>query len=276
MSSSAADATANQEITVGFIGVGQMGRPMVDRLLAAGWPTTAFVRRSEQRAELESDGIAVASSAVELAANVEVLILCLFNDAQFREVVLDGGVLDALRPGSVLVSHVTGSPALSVDLQAAAPEGVHVLDVPISGTADHIRASQLTLLVGGDRDALARVRPVLESYGNPILEVGGLGDGQRMKLINNLLFTVHLRTALAAASLGASMGVSPGELSRVVSECSGDSFALRLFQQIPPEAMSAAAKPYLVKDVGVIREVAASLGIDLGLLGDLASWVEGD
>jgi 3-hydroxyisobutyrate dehydrogenase-like beta-hydroxyacid dehydrogenase len=258
---------------VGFIGVGHMGRPMVDRLVAAGAPTEVYVRRQELRDELASAGIAVAASATDLAARSELVILCFFNDAQVREVMLDDGVLAAMRPGSILVSHVTGSPALSRDLQAAAPEGVTVLDVPISGTDDHIRRGQLTLMVGGDLAALDRIRPVLEAYANPILHVGGLGDGQRVKLINNLVFTVNLRTALAAAELGESMGVPAAELSRVLSECSGGSFAINLFQHMPPESLAGGARHYLIKDVSTIREVAGEQGIELGLLGELANWV---
>ena len=260
-------------LRVGFIGVGQMGRPMVDRLLAAGVPTEVFVRRPEVRAELEAAGASVADSAQELAARSDLVILCFFSDAQTREVMLDGRVLASMRSGSILVSHVTGSPELSVELQAAAPDGVTVLDVPISGTDDHIRRGQLTLMVGGDADALERVKPVLATYCDPILHVGGLGDGQRIKLINNLVFAVNLRTALAAAALGESMGVAAAELSRVVSECSGGSFAIDLLRHVAPESLAGGARHYLVKDVSTIRAVAAEQGIELGVLGDLANWV---
>jgi 3-hydroxyisobutyrate dehydrogenase len=258
---------------VGFIGVGHMGRPMVDRLVAADVPTEVYVRRPELRDELASAGVAVATSATELASRSDLVIVCFFDDAQVRAVMFDDGVLGAMRPGSILVSHVTGSPTLSRDLQAAAPEGVTVLDVPISGTDDHIRRGELTLMVGGDLAALDRIRPVLETYCNPILHVGGLGDGQRVKLINNLVFTVNLRTALAAAELGESMGVPAAELSRVLSECSGGSFAINLFQHVPPASLAGGARHYLVKDVSTIREVAGEQGIELGVLGELANWV---
>ncbi len=258
---------------VGFIGVGHMGRPMVDRMSAAGIPLEAYARRDEVRHELNQAGVAVAASASALAADADLVILCLFNDDQVRTVMLDEGALAAMRPGSILVSHVTGSPALSRDLQAAAPAGVTVLDVPISGTDDHIRRGQLTLMVGGDLGALDAVRPVFETYCNPILHVGGLGDGQRVKLLNNLVFTVNLRTALAAAALGESMGVPATELSRVLSECSGGSFAINLFQHMAPQMMADGARHYLVKDVSTVRAVAAEQGIDLGELGDLANWV---
>jgi 3-hydroxyisobutyrate dehydrogenase-like beta-hydroxyacid dehydrogenase len=259
---------------VGFVGVGHMGRPMVDRLVAAGVPVEVFARRAEVRAELNATGIATTDSASDLASRSDVLIVCMFNDEQVRDVLLAGRAIASMTAGSVVVSHVTGSPQLSVDLQAAAPAGVTVLDVPISGTEDHIRRGELTLLVGGDREALDRVRAVLAAYSSPILHVGGLGDGQRLKLINNLLFTVHLRVALAAAALGESMGIAASELARVVAECSGRSFAVDLLQHRVPQQLEAGARPYLVKDVDAIREVATAQGISLGDLGELANWVD--
>jgi 3-hydroxyisobutyrate dehydrogenase-like beta-hydroxyacid dehydrogenase len=260
-------------IKVGFVGAGQMGRPMVDRLCTAGFSPQVFARRTELQQELHAAGMGVGESAAEVGAGADVLIVCLFSDAQLREVMFDAGTLAAMRPGSVVVSHVTGSPNLSVELQAAAPKGVTILDVPVSGTADHIRRGELTMLVGGEAEALEKARPALASYGNPILHVGGLGDGQRMKLVNNLLFTVHLRVGLEAAALAESLGISSSELARVISSCSGDSFAVRLFSHVNPTAMAAAAKHFLVKDVNAIRDVANAQGLNLGLLGDLASWV---
>jgi 3-hydroxyisobutyrate dehydrogenase len=268
-----ASGTGTGPDRVGFVGAGQMGRPMVDRMVAAGIPVTVYARRAEHRDELGAAGIATADSPVALAGDVDVVIVCLYHDDQVRSLMIDDGVLAAMRPGSVLVSHVTGSPAVPRDLQAAAPAGVTVLDVPISGTADHIRRGELTLMVGGDVSALERVEPVFATYCDPILHVGRLGDGQRVKLLNNLVFTVNLQTALRAAALGESMGVPVAELARVLGECSGGSFAIDLLRHADPATLTTAARPYLVKDVSTIREVAAEQGIDLGPLGRLAEWV---
>jgi 3-hydroxyisobutyrate dehydrogenase len=263
-------------MNVGFIGVGQMGRPMVDRLVAAAVPVEVFVRRSELRADLEAAGVEVAESMTALAARSDLLIVCLFDDDQVRDVLFEEGVLAAMRPGSIVANHVTGSPELAVEIEARAPEGVTFLDVPISGTAAHIARGELTLMVGGDAAALDRARDVFAAYAEPILHVGGVGDGQRMKLVNNLLFAVNLRAALDAAELGRSLGIEPAELARVLAECSGASFALDLLQAAPPEAWSTSVRRYLAKDVAVIQDVATQSGIDLGELGSRAAWVFAD
>jgi 3-hydroxyisobutyrate dehydrogenase-like beta-hydroxyacid dehydrogenase len=261
---------------VGFIGVGQMGRPMVDRLAVAGQRMTIFARRADARADLEAAGLTVSSDLVALSSSVDILILSLFSDAQVREVLLDGGTLAAMQAGSTLITHVTGSPDLVVELDARAPAGVRVIDGPMSGTADSIRNGRLTLLLGGDAEDIERVRPVLAAYADNILHVGVIGDAQRVKLINNLLFTVNLQMALAAAKLGEAMSISPSTLAKTLASCSGNSFALALFERMPPETMKASARPFLAKDVAVVHEVATSMGIDLGILGQLADWVNHD
>jgi 3-hydroxyisobutyrate dehydrogenase-like beta-hydroxyacid dehydrogenase len=220
--------------------------------------------------------VAIADSAAELAARCDLLILCLFDDAQVRSLMLDAGTIGHLRAGSVVASHVTGSPSLADELQHAAPAGVTLLDAPISGTSDHIRRGELTVLVGGDRQALDRARPAFESYADPIIHVGGLGDGQRAKLVNNLLFTVNLGVAVKAARLGRALGFEPPQLASVIGECSGSSFAFDLFKSRDPETLSAGARHYLVKDIDAVRVVADELEIDLGELGELAGWVYDD
>jgi 3-hydroxyisobutyrate dehydrogenase-like beta-hydroxyacid dehydrogenase len=143
----------------------------------------------------------------------------------------------------------------------------------MSGTADQIRAGQLTLLVGASADDVEVVRPVLAAYADPIIHVGQVGDGQRIKLINNLVFAVNLRLAALAVDMGQSVGIPPDKLARVLEHCSGATRALSLLADIPAERAVAAARPFLAKDVAVVREVARELGTDLGLLGQLAEWV---
>jgi 3-hydroxyisobutyrate dehydrogenase-like beta-hydroxyacid dehydrogenase len=117
------------------------------------------------------------------------------------------------------------------------------------------------------------VRPVLGTYCDAVLHVGGLGDGQRMKLVNNLVFTVNLRMAILAADLGDSLGIPLDALTSVLARCSGGSYASAVLQRTPPAAIGAGVRAFLMKDVSTIRDVAVQAGIDLGVLGELAEWV---
>ena len=204
--------------------------------------------------------------------------MCTFSDAQLREVAfgtdVSAGALAALRPGSVFVNHTTGSPVLAEEMAEEAPSGVGVVDAPVSGTAEQIRAGQLTVLVGTSPDDLEKVRPVLATYASTILHVGGVGDGQRIKLVNSLVFTVHLRVATLAAGLGRSLGIAPIELSRALRHCSGTSLPISMLEQVPPDDLLRRARPFLAKDTAVMRSVAAELGLDLGPLGEIAAWVD--
>lgn len=265
--------------TVGFVGVGQMGRPMVERLVLAGFAVSAFVRREQVADEVVAIGAAATMDLYEVLALSGILIVCTFEDAQVREAFCLGRgghpVLRNLQSGAVLVNHVTGSPRLAEDLAAAVREDVAVLDAPVSGTADDIRAGRLTVLAAGGAIALERARPALSAYADPIVHVGTeLGDGQRIKLINNLLFTANLRLALAAASLGEQLGLSPTDLATAIGACSGKSYATDLLCALDARHLVDDVRPYLSKDVTMVREVAAGLGLDLGLLGQLAAWVE--
>jgi 3-hydroxyisobutyrate dehydrogenase-like beta-hydroxyacid dehydrogenase len=263
--------------SVGFIGVGQMGRPMVERLVAAGWPVTVFVRRSDLADELRQAAVAVAPSIVEVAEQADVLFVCTFSDDQLRAVVFGdggtGGALTSLRPGALVVNHTTGSPALAAEMAASAPPGVRVVDAPVSGTADQIRAGTLTVLVGASAEDFERVRPVVAAYASTIVHVGDIGDAQRVKLVNNLLFTVHLRAAVQAAELASALGIAPVALAQAVGQCSGASRAVALLTERPADQLLEGARPYLAKDVATIQTVATELGLELGGLGEAAGWV---
>jgi 3-hydroxyisobutyrate dehydrogenase-like beta-hydroxyacid dehydrogenase len=261
-------------IKVGFLGVGQMGRPMVGRLLAGDLPVTFYARRPEVAAEVTAAGARSLDSPGAVASECDVLIVCLFSDAQVEQLLADGGVLAAMQPGAVLVNHVTGSPALARELAAAAPAGVGYVDAPVSGSAESIAAGELTILAGGDSAHLESARPALETYASPIIPVGGVGDAQLVKLVNNLLFTVHLRIAGEITDLAASQGIERTALVEALHHCSGHSFALDVLAASPFAETRENAGPYLRKDIGAVREVAAELGMDLGLLGELAGWVD--
>ncbi len=249
-----------------------MGLPMVQRLVGAGVDVVSTGRRAETRAALADLGVTVLESCAEVGAAASIVCVCTFDEAQLREALLGpAGALAAMGPGSTLVIHTTCGPNVINDLQSAAPDGVTILDAPVSGRVPDILAGQLTLLVGGDPERLDEIRPVLSAYSNPILYLGPLGSGQRTKLLNNLLFAVHLRLVEDLAALAEELGLDPAATIEAIGESSGASFALTAVTEYGGPAVTfARVREFLDKDVSVVRQLAVELGIDLGQLGELA------
>ncbi|HWS92943.1 MAG TPA: NAD(P)-binding domain-containing protein, partial [Mycobacterium sp.] len=161
---------------VGFIGAGRMGRPMVSRLVEAGHDVGALGRTDEQRRDLERLGARAVSDVAGAGAQADVVVLCVFTDEQLRQVCLDTALLSTMPPGSALVVHTTASPK-TINAVAVRAHEVDVVDAAVSGGPHDIAAGKLTLFVGGADDAVARVRPVLGCYGDPVLHVGPSGAG---------------------------------------------------------------------------------------------------
>ncbi|MCU1457990.1 MAG: 6-phosphogluconate dehydrogenase [Actinomycetia bacterium] len=246
---------------------------MAERILAAGFPLTVYARRPEVLAHFAELGAEIASSPADLGRKVDVACVCVFTDAQAREVVLGpDGLLNGLAPGSALVNHTTGSPLTVREMAAIGSEReVVVLDVPVSGGGAKAGQGILTVLAAGPVSAFERCRPVFETYGNPVLHVGDVGDGQIVKLLNNALMSANLNVAVDALRLGVDLGLDPTTVAAAVVHCSGRSFSMELLAGgAAPDVIVEASGPLLRKDVAMVEEVAASLGVDLGLLGQVA------
>jgi 3-hydroxyisobutyrate dehydrogenase-like beta-hydroxyacid dehydrogenase len=255
--------------TIGFLGAGQLGEPMVERLLGAGHDVLVHARREEARARLEAKGAALAESVAELARGSDVLISCLFSDAQLRETGFgpDGFIANA-KPGSIFVSHTTGNLSTLEALRHASAAPPDILDAPVSGTADDIAAGTLTVLLGGPGDAVAAVAPVLAAYADPVVLTGPLGSALALKLINNLLFAANAQLLASAAQLGTQLGVEPDVLLSTLQVCSAGSNVAAHAHRIGGMArFEELAGPFLRKDIAACREAVAEMGMDLGLLG---------
>src|SRR5579871_3937120 len=171
-------------VTAGFIGLGSQGAGMAQRIIEQGVPAVLWARRP---ATLEPfDGHATnASDPVELGRASDVVGICVTDGAAVRAVTLEpAGVLAGMRPGSVLAIHSTiGTQECEPIAAAAAAREVLVVDAPVSGGGAAAAAGNLTVYVGGTDVAVARVRPVFETYGNPVLHMGALGTELRTKLL---------------------------------------------------------------------------------------------
>ena len=250
-------------MNIGWVGLGEIGTAMVKRLLDAGHAVTVY-ERGQGLAEVKAAGAQSLGDYRALAAASELLVLCVFSDAQMREVLFDGGALDALRPGAVLMFHTTGSPELAIELGERAPAGAGVLEATFSGSAMDIAAGRLTIIAGGDEADLEKARPALEGYAHLIHHVGPLGQSQKVKLLNNLLFAANLMNAAELMRMAQGWGLETAQVAQVIQTCSGGSYAMNLFTQPRPvEAAIEGARRYMTKDVGVIARTARDAGLDV-------------
>jgi 3-hydroxyisobutyrate dehydrogenase len=161
---------------VGFVGLGNIGRPMVQALLNAGWDVAVLDRVPDRADELADAGASVAKSPTDLA-DCEILVLAVPDDAAV-ESVLEGpdGWLEQSREGRTVIVHSTVLPETAARLsQVCADRGVGLLDAPVSGGADRAEKGDLTIMIGGDADVVERVRPLLDSEGSQVLIVGWSG-----------------------------------------------------------------------------------------------------
>ncbi|TDC57416.1 NAD(P)-dependent oxidoreductase [Actinomadura sp. KC345] len=255
---------------LGYVGAGRMGRPMVGRLVAAGHETRVLGRTPEARTALAEGGARPVADVAAVGEDADAVMVCLFDDDQVRDVCIDGPLMSRMRTGSVVVVHTTGSPDTVEAVAArAASRGVQVVDAPVSGGPHDIAAGRICLFVGGAEEAVERVRPVLRGYGDPILHVGALGAGQRVKLLNNALFGAQIGLLADAVRLGATSGVDETVLIEALQHGSAASRALAgVAARGSVTAFAAAVGGFLGKDMDVVRRVAAEHGSELGALGE--------
>ncbi len=244
---------------------------MIRRLIAAGHAVQALGRTPEKHAALAESGATVVSRASETGSGADAVVLCVFTDEQVRAVCLDGNLLSAMPPGSTLIVHTTAGPhTMTAVAERAADHGVDVVDAPVSGGPHDIEAGTLTVFAGGAEDVVRRVRPLLACYADPILHVGPLGAGQRVKLLNNAAFAAQLGVVAEIARLADRLGLEEATVLRALPHGSagGRALAGAAARGSIGEFVSAVAD-FLTKDVAEVRAAMARLGGDLGALDPL-------
>lgn len=266
---------------VGFIGLGSQGGPMARRIVEGGYPTTLWARRAASTEPYADTAAKVAESPAALAADSDLVCLCVVGDADVREVLeREDGVLAGFAASAAgrstqptIAIHSTVHPDTCRELaRTAAAQGISLIDAPVSGGAPAVEAGRLLVMAGGDTATLERCLPVFETYANPVVHLGEVGAGQTTKLLNNLLFTAHMATAVSTLELGERLGVSPQRLGEVIGNGSGNSFALGriLAGGGSLDQIATHAGDLLRKDVRLIGELADAAGITPGAVLDTA------
>ncbi len=213
---------------VGFIGLGSQGGPMARRIVEGGHETTLWARRAASLEPYAGTAAKTAGSPAELAAASDLVCLCVVGDDDVREVMYgDTGVLAGLASGGIVAIHSTVHPDTCREIaEKAAAQGVSVIDAPVSGGGPAVEEGKLLIMVGGEEDVVERCRPVFATYADPIVHLGPLGSGQVTKILNNLLFTANLGSAMSTLELGDSLGIPRDRLAAVLNGGSATSKAL--------------------------------------------------
>ena len=256
-------------ITVGFVGLGRMGRPMALGLVRAGFEVIVRSRSRGPVEELVAAGAREAASGGDLAAGADVICTCLPDARTCEEVYLGAdGLARQARPGQVLVEHSTIGPELARRAaSAAARRGAGYLDAPVSGGVERAADASLTIMVGGAPEHLGAARPVLDAVGSRVHHMGPVGRGCIVKLTNQLLVGVHTIAACEAFLFGTGAGADPEQLLDVLATSWGASAMLTRNGPLIASGAYGSLAPVrlLLKDLGLVEEAAAELGIALPL-----------
>ena len=197
-------------MNVGFIGLGTMGGPMARNVLNNGHRMVVHDVHEAAVAAMVAAGASAAAAPKDVAAASDIVITMLPDAPDVERVALGAnGIVHGIRPGSVYVDMSTIDPGTTRRVgEAIAARGASMIDSPVGKTADAAVAGTLTLMVGGPADVVARCRPVLDCMGTDFFHCGGLGAGQTMKLINNLLATAVSEASIEALVTGTKSGLS--------------------------------------------------------------------
>ena len=256
---------------LGFVGLGAMGSPMAGRLAEAGFELKVFDVVAERARPLVELGAESAASPKEAAEGSDALVLMVANAAQASDVLFgEGGVAEALPEGAAVVVMSTIGPEAVRDLtDALADRGLQTLDAPVSGGVARAEKGDLLIMAGGPQDLFEELRPVLEAMGSSVVHCGPrVGDGQAVKLVNQLLCGVHIAAAAEALAYAEALGLDPRFVFETIRHGAANSFMLedrgeRMLEEeyVPPKS----ALDIFVKDMGLVSKAAEEQGFEAPL-----------
>jgi 3-hydroxyisobutyrate dehydrogenase-like beta-hydroxyacid dehydrogenase len=254
---------------IGFIGLGQMGKPMALNMLKSG--AELFVHSADTRpyADLERAGAKPVARPGEMAG-VDVLFLCLPHGDVVRGVLFgEDGLAARLKPGQIVVDTSTIAYNTTIEIAKALQKaGVEFVDAPVSGMEARAVDGTLTVMCGGARETFDKIEPLLRHVGNQILFMGQTGSGQLTKLINQLLFDINCAALAEILPMAAKMGLDPQQVGTVINSGTGRSYASEFFvPRILKDGFSSGyPMKHAYKDLVSAAELGAQLCIPMPVL----------
>ncbi|MHC4395355.1 MAG: NAD(P)-dependent oxidoreductase [Planctomycetota bacterium] len=248
---------------IGFIGTGIMGSPMARNLIKAQYPVTVHSRTKERAEPLLSDGAAWADTPADVAAGSDVVITCVPDTPDVKNVLLgEHGVIKVAKPGLVCVDMSTISPAatkeMGTTLQA---KGVTLIDAPISGGEIGAIEGKLSIMMGGPKEAVEKIRPIMEVMGRTVTYCGQLGAGQTTKLANQIMVIHTIMSIAEGLAFAEKAGLDLETTLKVTSAGAASSHSLRA---LGPKIVAGDLKPAFMvdlqqKDLRLVLEYAEQL-----------------
>jgi 2-hydroxy-3-oxopropionate reductase len=253
--------------TVGYIGLGIMGKSIARNILKAGYPLVVHNRSQAAVDELVIEGAKAASSPAEVAAQVDVIFTNLPDSPDVELVALgEKGILSAAKPGLIFIDNSTIKPATWREIaRLMAEKGVRCLDAPVSGGDIGARNGTLTVMVGGSADALEEVRPILEAMAKTITHVGAPGDGQIAKAANQIMVAAQMVAMGELLIFAQKSGANP---RKVIEAIRGGAAQCWTLDVKPPRLFAGNRQPGFKasmqsKDLNIILETARQYGVPL-------------
>jgi 2-hydroxy-3-oxopropionate reductase len=253
--------------SIGFIGIGVMGRHMARNLARAGHDVAVHDVRPEALEGMAGPGLRVAARVADAVRDADVAITMLPDTPQAQDVLLGpGGVLEAGTRGGLVVEMSTISASATRDMAARlAGRGIAMLDAPVSGGPAGAEGASLSIMVGGEAEAFARALPVLQAMGKTIVHVGESGAGQTVKMCNQLVCAINLMGVCEALALGREAGLDLGKLREVLMGGAAGSWMMqnlapRMIARDPAAGFRIDLK---LKDLRLVNEAAFEMGVPL-------------
>ena len=259
---------------IGFIGLGNMGKPMAMNLARAGMDITVYDLNPDTMHDLVALGAKTASSTAEIGEKCDIVELVVMNDRQVEEVISGrgqgDGLLAGMKPGGLIIIHSTVSPVTCQRMAAACAERqVGVIDAAVSGAEARSVDGTLTLMVGGDAAQVERARPIFSIVGEEVFHMGAVGMGQAAKLCNNLMSLINMKVVEEGLALARAAGIDEDQMIEIAKVSTGDSWALRGIK--PMRALfaksthgSGSVAKLVAKDLVLALRFGEQLGVPLG------------
>jgi 3-hydroxyisobutyrate dehydrogenase len=252
---------------VGFIGLGIMGQGMVRNLLKADFKLSVWNRTTKRMEPLIEAGAKETGNPADLASKCDIIIICVSDTPDVREVVLgERGVIHGAKSGALVIDMSTISPKATREMAAKLGEkGVHMLDAPISGGSEGAAKGTLSIMIGGDGEQVKRAMPYFEAMGKTITHVGAHGAGQMVKLVNQILVVVNMLAVGEALLFGQAGGLDLQKTLEAVTQGAAGSWML---SNRGPQVLDRDWRPGFTidlqqKDLRLVLEAADQMGVPL-------------